>query len=267
MDRALVDSSFGFTQLIASWQATTPAGSWIELEVRGRTPEAEKTSWDVLGRWTSGDNHVAARASPQSDDLASVNVDTWVAKKGAGSPRQLRVSLFRMPGTEGPSVTLVGAVASRLPQRPGSTSPPGPDVGTSLPCRRTPRWCTRATSRSGAAAVRPGARRPRPRWCSPTTTRCRPRRPTASCRRPPRPVGRLRRPADLRLRLRRHRQLALQHGVRRRARRARLRHPPALAARGRGLHRRRHPARRLGLVGPGRADRRPRRRPATATCW
>src|SRR4026208_1739589 len=32
-----VDSTFGLTQLIASWQATTPAGSWIEVEVRGRT--------------------------------------------------------------------------------------------------------------------------------------------------------------------------------------------------------------------------------------
>jgi hypothetical protein len=130
-----VDSTFGLTQLIASWQATTPAGSWIEIEVRGRTPDAEKTSWDVLGRWTSDATIQRRTLTPQSDDLASVNVDTWVAKKGAGfSSWQLRVSLFRMPGTVGPSVTMVGAVASRLPKRPVvNVSPFGPTVGTSLP--------------------------------------------------------------------------------------------------------------------------------------
>ena len=135
-------------------------------------------------------------------------------------------------------------------------------------CRRTPRWRTPATTRSGAAAARRGARRPRPRWCSAWYDALPPR---SAYRFVPAghtaPLGRLRGPAHLRRAVRRHRQLAVQHGVRRPARRRRLRHPAAVAARGRGLHRRRHPARRLDLVGTGRADRRARLRRATVTWW
>ena len=73
-----------------------------------------------------------------------------------------------------------------------------------------------ATTRRGAAAARPGARRRRPRWCSATTTRCPAPRRTPGCPTATRPLGRPRGPDDLRPRLRRHRQLAVQHGVRRR---------------------------------------------------
>ena len=102
-------------------------------------------------------------------------------------------------------------------------------------------------------------------WCSPTSTSMvlayygalpKPYALPLRARRPPGPVGRLRRPQDLRRGVRGHRQLAVQHRVRRPARRRRLRHPAAVAARGRDVHRRRHPAGGLGLVGRGRADRR-----------
>src|SRR5262245_50116958 len=73
-----VTSSFGFTQLIASWQALTPGDSWLEVEVRGRNTKGVTSSWDLLGRWTSGDKFVRRTTeTPQSDDLASVDVDTW----------------------------------------------------------------------------------------------------------------------------------------------------------------------------------------------
>ena len=71
---------FGLTQLVSSWSATTPGDSWIEVAVRGRAADGTESSWDVLGRWTSGDAFTRrTTVSGQSDDLASVDVDTWVA--------------------------------------------------------------------------------------------------------------------------------------------------------------------------------------------
>ena len=61
-------------------------------------------------------------------------------------------------------------------------------------------------------------------------------------RRAARPLGGRGRSSDLRRRLRRHRQLAVQHGVRRLPRALRLRHPAPVAVGGRVADRGRHPA-------------------------
>ena len=125
-------SAFTFTELVASWQARTPGDSWLEVEVRGRNSTGVTSSWDLLGRWTSGDRFVhRTTQSPQSDDLASVDVDTWKTS-GLGS-WQLRLSLYRKAGTTGPTVSALGAVTSRLPRvTTVSVSKPGPTVGTTL---------------------------------------------------------------------------------------------------------------------------------------
>ncbi|MFL6003160.1 MAG: peptidase C39 family protein, partial [Nocardioides sp.] len=51
-------SDFAYTELIASWAATTPGDSWLEVEVRGRNSKGVTSSWDLLGRWTSGEKFV-----------------------------------------------------------------------------------------------------------------------------------------------------------------------------------------------------------------
>src|SRR6476660_6530384 len=93
-------SDFAYTELIASWAATTPGDSWLEIEVRGRNSKGVTSSWDLLGRWTSGDRRVRRTSlSPQSDDLASVDVDTWKTPSAGGLVSwQLRVSLYRTAG-------------------------------------------------------------------------------------------------------------------------------------------------------------------------
>jgi hypothetical protein len=50
---------FPLTELVASWDASTPAGSRIEVDVRGRTATGRRTSWDTLARWTAGDRGFA----------------------------------------------------------------------------------------------------------------------------------------------------------------------------------------------------------------
>ena len=77
-------SDFAYTELIASWAATTPGDSWLEVEVRGRNSKGVTSSWDLLGRWTSGKFVRRTTESPQSDDLAAVDVDTWKVRGAAG---------------------------------------------------------------------------------------------------------------------------------------------------------------------------------------
>jgi hypothetical protein len=157
-------SSFAFTQLVASWSARTPGDSFIEVEVRGRNAQGVTSSWDLLGRWTSGHRQVQRTSvSPQSDDLASVDVDTWKVRGTAGLvASQVRVSLFRKAGTTGPSVSSVSVMTSRLPSGPAPVSRPGPHVGTVLDVP--------AYSQMTHAGDYPQWGGGGEAWCSPTST-------------------------------------------------------------------------------------------------
>jgi hypothetical protein len=158
---------FGLSELIASWSARTPGDSWVEVSVRGRDADGASSSWDVLGRWAAGDRFVRrTTVSGQSDDLASVNVDTWVAARPAGlTSWQLRVSLLRRSGSasRSPSLDAVGAVASRLPSVTSvPTSAPGPARGVVLPVPRYSQMAHRGHYPQWGGGGEA--------WCSPTST-------------------------------------------------------------------------------------------------
>ena len=155
-------SSFALTELIASWEARTPGDSWLEVEVRGRNSKGVTSSWDMLGRWTSGDKFVHRTTdTPQKDDLASVAVDTW--RTSGMVSWQVRVSLYRKPGTAGPAVSSLGVVTSRLPQASSvEVSHPGPFVGSSLDVP--------AYSQMAHAGHFPQWGGGGEAWCSPTST-------------------------------------------------------------------------------------------------
>jgi hypothetical protein len=121
----------------------------------------------VLGRWASGDRFVQRRTvSGQSDDLASVNVDTWVAPAGLAS-YQLRVSLMRRTGatTASPTLDTVGAVASRLPDGPVTTSARGPVSRAGGAVLDVPRY-SQMVHRGHYPRWGGGGEA----WCSPTST-------------------------------------------------------------------------------------------------
>lgn len=159
-----VSTPFGLTSLIASYDARTPHGTFIEVSARGSTGGGRRSSWDSLGRWASHDVKFHRMSlGPQRDDLSRVAVDTLLTGRGTRFARwQLRVSLYRRSGTtKTPTVARVGAVAARLPRR-SPTSSPGTATGVSLPVPRYsqmihvgeyPRW-----DNGGEA------------WCSPTST-------------------------------------------------------------------------------------------------
>ena len=160
-------SSFGLTELVASWSATTPGDSWIEVETRGRTAAGRTSSWDVLGRWTSGDRFLRRTSvSGQGDDLADVNVDTWQSAASTGfTSWQLRVTLLRGEGSKGPAVDTIGAMTSRLPSGDSgdvATSRPGVARGIVLD---VPRY-SQMVHRGDYAQWGGGGEA----WCSPTST-------------------------------------------------------------------------------------------------
>ncbi|MEJ7834084.1 MAG: peptidase C39 family protein [Nocardioides sp.] len=164
-DSPWVSPGFGLTRLIASWSASTPGDTWVEIKVRGRAAAGATSSWDVLGRWTSSDRYTQRRSvSGQTDDLARVNVDTWEAADAAGlTAYQIRVQLHRKAGSKAsPSVDVVGAVASRLPAGRVPTSAPGPGRGVVLDLPRYSQMIHRGHSPQWGGGGQA--------WCSPTST-------------------------------------------------------------------------------------------------
>jgi hypothetical protein len=110
---------FAFDQLIASWNAITPSGTWIEVQMRAGGA-SRQTNWYTLAIWSSGDDTIhRTTLKGQDDGDGRVNVDTF--EKANGAPEltsyELRVTLHRVAGTSAtPSVTLLAAVTSRAAQ-------------------------------------------------------------------------------------------------------------------------------------------------------
>ncbi|MEU8107166.1 C39 family peptidase [Nonomuraea muscovyensis] len=116
-------------ELIASWTADIPPGSWMQVEARARN-SAGLTKWYVLGRWAYGDRDIRRTSVPgQGDADATVAVDTLVAAADRRiDAYQLRLTLYRTPGSAvRPVVRGLGVMASAVPDR--KTVPVSPGGG------------------------------------------------------------------------------------------------------------------------------------------
>lgn len=117
------DVGFGATEAVASWNAVTPTGTWVQTELRGRKTGTDGwTKWYVMGRWTSGDDFAKGdihrtSVNGQGDDDATVYTDTFHARKGVSvDALQLRVTLYEPTGSDAsPTLSLIGVMASELP--------------------------------------------------------------------------------------------------------------------------------------------------------
>ncbi|MEV2246026.1 peptidase C39 family protein [Streptomyces sp. NPDC049970] len=111
------------TEVIASWNAHTPQGTWIQIELRGRYTDGTDTPWYVMGRWASGDTDIRRTSvDDQTDGKSTVWTDTFSVDDAASGLRlvsyRLRLTLHRTPGTRlTPTVHRVGAMASDVPDR------------------------------------------------------------------------------------------------------------------------------------------------------
>ncbi|MFE5541372.1 peptidase C39 family protein [Streptomyces sp. NPDC056492] len=113
------------TEAIASWNAHTPAGTWIQIELRATYGSGAVGPWYVMGRWASGDGDIRRTSvDGQTDGSTTVWTDTLAvdAPAKANGVRiadwQLRLTLHRKPGaSQGPTVWLAGAMVSGVPDR------------------------------------------------------------------------------------------------------------------------------------------------------
>ncbi len=160
-----VDPGFALTELVPSWEARTPRGTWIKVLVRGISEGGTRSSWDRIGAWASGDATIRRTTfGAQRDDLARVATDTWMANYGGFASWQLRVVLYRKVGlTRSPRVDTVGAMVSQLPAVDRvTTSNPGVASGVVLDVPRYSQMVHRGEyPRYGGGGEA---------WCSPTST-------------------------------------------------------------------------------------------------
>jgi hypothetical protein len=164
-------TGFGLTELVSSWTADTPQGTWIQVEMRGHSTAGTTTKWYVMGRWTSqmpseatGDISRTSVGS-QGDADGTIAIDTFLAAKGVAlTYYQLRVTLYRKHGTAAaPTVRSVGAIASALPA--DKTVPAGPLGGAEEMTVDVPRY-SQEVHRGEYPEFDGGGEA----WCSPTST-------------------------------------------------------------------------------------------------
>jgi hypothetical protein len=165
----LTEVGFGATELVASWNADTPAGTWLQVELQGTYTSGTRTPWYVLGRWASGDGDIKRTSvDKQGDRTSSVWTDTLAIDRPSTGvllrAYQLRVTLYRDPAlTVSPVLRSVGAMSSNVPDRfTVAPSTGGIAWGTEL---AVPRYSQNIhtgeyTQYGGGGEA----------WCSPTST-------------------------------------------------------------------------------------------------
>jgi hypothetical protein len=155
----LTPASFGFTRAVASWNARTPAGTWIEVDARLQV-SGHFSRFYNLGVWAEDGSTIERHSvDDQRDDDAKVAVDTLILGDAAppADGIQLRVRLFSArPAETSPTVTLAAVTTSTTPERPASPSTGDPTRWGKV--LEVPTCSQRAYPDGGEV------------WCSPTST-------------------------------------------------------------------------------------------------
>ncbi|MGH3310096.1 MAG: peptidase C39 family protein [Streptomyces sp.] len=158
-------------ELIASWNAHTPAGSWLRVELQGMYTDGSETPWYTMGIWTAGDGDDVPRRTSvddQSDGKSSVWTDTFAIDDLDSGLRllmyQLRVTLYRAVGSGAkPAVWRLSAMSSDVPDRfEVPASRPGPARGVEV---EVPRY-----SQNVHKGRYPEYDNGGEAWCSPTSS-------------------------------------------------------------------------------------------------
>ena len=94
-------------QLVVSWNAQTPPGAWLKVEVKGLYPDHE-TKFFTMGVWSSDAAlHPRGSVRHQHDDDGRVNDDTLLLER-PGADLQLRLTLGGTDSTSAPKLKFVG---------------------------------------------------------------------------------------------------------------------------------------------------------------
>ena len=149
--------------VIASWNATTPAGTWMEVHVRVLQASGW-THWYILPIWASDFSTIHRHSvNGQADSDGGVATDTFYTKPGqVASAYQLAVTLFTTSPGVSPSVRLITALASYDASQFQSIAPDPSVWGTNLPVPQRSQMLAQyqGLGYGGGGEV----------WCSPTST-------------------------------------------------------------------------------------------------
>jgi hypothetical protein len=160
-----VVTRFPFSQLIPSWSADTPAGSWIEVEIQARTAGGRETRWWRMGTWAYGDETIRRTSvNGQSDADGVVETDTFKTRVEKMTGYRARVTLSRSAAAgAAPMLRRISALVS--------------DTRSYTPRYPSPRYSDRASelavprySQEIHAGEFPEYDGGGEAWCSPTST-------------------------------------------------------------------------------------------------
>lgn len=147
------ESAEPFRDLIPSWNAETPSGTWVEVRLRARV-DGRWSGWYVLGLW-SADGGSTPRWSVDGQDDADARVLTdTLALRSLAQAFQLSLTLVSTDSAATPRVSLAAVLASRRSDAPPSATSEPRARGTVL----------RVPERS--QMIYPGGGEV---WCSPTS--------------------------------------------------------------------------------------------------
>ncbi|HYP40119.1 MAG TPA: peptidase C39 family protein [Chloroflexia bacterium] len=153
-------STFRFSQAIASWNANTPPGTWVEVQLRGRTG-ARWTRWYSMGVWASDEATIKRHSMSRQRDMDGyVSVDTLILKNPrrglSANAFQLKLRLFATEPANVPTVSSASVAVSNKPNAPTTLAPGNPQLwGKRLPVPQ----CSQMVYPDGGEV-----------WCSPTST-------------------------------------------------------------------------------------------------
>jgi len=154
-----ISTPFNFTEAIASWNASTPTGTWIEAQFRAQYG-TRWSKWYSLGIWASDYTTINRHSVRlQGDNDGFVAVDTFVSsnKKETTNKFQLKLRLFSVDGTVSPTVRNASvAYSTSAPKKVDTASSGNPANWNTL--INVPQ-CSQMVYPDGGEV-----------WCSPTST-------------------------------------------------------------------------------------------------
>jgi hypothetical protein len=104
----------GFTSAIASWNAQTPHGSWIDVAMRARLG-SRWTAWYEMGHWSADlDGDLRTSVNGQHDGDGRVDTDTLVLAHSADAI-QLRTRMHSAASGSAPTISLLALTVDREP--------------------------------------------------------------------------------------------------------------------------------------------------------
>ncbi|MEO8357803.1 MAG: peptidase C39 family protein [Chloroflexota bacterium] len=154
-----ITTPFNYKEAIASWNASTPAGTWMEVQFRAQYGGTRWSKWYILGIWASDYSTINRHSVKlQGDTDGFVAVDTFVSssKKETTNKFQLKLRLFSEDGILTPTVQNASVAYSTETPKSAGVSAGNPELWNTL--LNTPEYSQMVYPDGGEV------------WCSPTST-------------------------------------------------------------------------------------------------